>query len=120
LGWYDQAVAEQVKAMTVLGAVDKAVALRAAYDESGWKGYLQKTADSITERAMTGKVGSFNMAKVYARSADKDRTFEWLEKAYAKRSSGIISIKSDPAFDWLHADPRFQDMLRRIGLASYQ
>jgi DNA-binding winged helix-turn-helix (wHTH) protein/Tfp pilus assembly protein PilF len=120
LGWYDQAVAEQVKAMTVLGAVDKAVALRAAYDESGWKGYLQKTADSITERAMTGKVGSFSMAKVHARLGDKDRTFEWLEKAYANRSSGIISIKSDPAFDWLHADPRFQYLLRRLGLASYR
>jgi DNA-binding winged helix-turn-helix (wHTH) protein len=120
LGWYDQAVAERVKIMTVLGRADKAAELKAAYDRSGWKGYLQKTADSIIERAMTGKVGSFNMAKIYARSGDKDRTFEWLEKAYAKRSSGIISIKSDPAFDWLHADPRFQDLLRRIGLASYQ
>src|SRR5262245_17907552 len=120
LGWYDQAVAERVKIMTFLGRAEKAAELRAAYDRSGWKGYLQKTADSIIEQAMTGKVGSFNMAKVYARSGDKDRTIEWLEKAYANRSSGIISIKSDPAFDWLHADPRFQDLLRLIGLASYR
>lgn len=120
LGRYDEAVAERVKAWTVLGQAEKAAALRAAYDKSGWKGYLQMTADSLIERAMLGKVGSINMAKVYARSGDKDRTFEWLEKAYAERSSGIIAIKSDPAFDWLHADPRFQNLLRRIGLASYR
>ncbi len=118
LGWHDQAVAERVKVMTLLGSADKAAALREAYDRSGWKGYLQKTADSTIERAMTGEVGSFNMAKVYARLGDKDRTFEWLEKAYARRSSGIISIKTDPAFDWLHTDSRFQGLLRRLGLAS--
>jgi tetratricopeptide (TPR) repeat protein len=118
LGWYDKAVAERVNAWTVLGQAEKAAALKAAYDESGWKGYMQKTADSLIERAMLGKVGSFDMAKVYTRLGDKDRTFEWLEKAYAERSAGIVSIKSDPAFDWLHADPRFQRLLRRIGLTS--
>jgi DNA-binding winged helix-turn-helix (wHTH) protein/tetratricopeptide (TPR) repeat protein len=118
LGWYDQAVAERVKVWTVSGRAEKAAALKAAYDRSGWKGYMQKTSDSIIERAMVGKVGSSTMAKIYARLGDKDRTLEWLEKAYDERSSGIIGIKSDPAFDWLHADPRFQYLLRRIGLAS--
>jgi DNA-binding winged helix-turn-helix (wHTH) protein/Tfp pilus assembly protein PilF len=118
LGWYDKAVAERVSAWTVLGQAEKAAALKAAYDESGWKGYMQKTADSLIERATLGKVGSFDMAKVYTRLGDKDRTFDWLEKAYAERSAGIVSIKSDPAFDWLHADPRFQRLLRRIGLTS--
>lgn len=119
LGRYDEAVAERVKAWTVLGQAEKAAALRAAYDRSGWKGYLQKTADSLIERAMLGEVGSFNLAKVYARLEDKSRTFEWLEKAYAERSTGIVSIKSDPAFDWLRADPRFQYLLSRIGLSPY-
>src|SRR5262245_37186206 len=118
LGWYDKAVAERVNTWTVLGQAEKAAALKAAYDESGWKGYMQKTADSLIEQAVLGKVGSFDMAKVYTRLGDKDRTFEWLEKAYAERSAGIVSIKSDPAFDWLHADPRFQRLLRRIGLTS--
>jgi len=119
LGRYDRAVAERLKALTFLGSAEKAAALRAAYDRSGWKGYLQKTADSLIEPVMQGKVGSFSLAKVYARLGDKDRTFEWLEEAYAERSGGIISIRSDPAFDWLHADPRFQSLLSRIGLSPY-
>jgi serine/threonine protein kinase/Flp pilus assembly protein TadD len=119
LGRYDQAVAERVKALTFSGSAQRAAALRAAYDRSGWKGYLQKTADSLIEPVMLGKVGSFSLAKVYARLGDKDRTFEWLEKAYAERSGAIISIRSDPSFDWLHADSRFQNLLSRIGLPPY-
>jgi hypothetical protein len=42
-----------------------------------------------------------------------------IPEAYADRSTGIVGIKSEPAFNWLHADPRFQYLLRRIGLASY-
>src|SRR5215510_5931165 len=64
LGWYDQAVAERVKVVTFFGSAEKAAALRAAYDESGWKGYLQSNADSIIERAKQGKVGSFERVKV--------------------------------------------------------
>jgi serine/threonine-protein kinase len=119
LGRYDQAVAERVKSTTFLGGAEKAAALRAAYEKSGWEGFLQKTADSIIGQARLGKVGSYNMARVYSRLRDKDRTFEWLEKAYAKRSSGIISIKTDPAFDWMRADPRFQELLRRIGFPTH-
>jgi hypothetical protein len=39
----------------------------------------------------------------------------WLEKAYKERSDFLLVLKVDPLFDGLRPDPRFQDLLRRIG-----
>ena len=47
---------------------------------------------------------------------DKDRALGQLNKAYEERSSGRPFVKVDPFFDSLHSDPRFADLLRRIGL----
>ncbi|MCI0336577.1 MAG: protein kinase [Acidobacteria bacterium] len=118
LGMYEQAIAARLKAMTALGDDSGTIAaLTAASIKSGWKGYLQKTADLRMESALRGDISRFDMARIYARLGNKDRAFEWLEKAYAEHSSEIVSIKSDPAFDQLRADTRFQDLLHRIGLA---
>jgi len=46
---------------------------------------------------------------------DRDHTFEWLEKAYAERS-GIEYIKTEEAFEPLRSDPRYIDLLKRMGL----
>ena len=47
---------------------------------------------------------------------DREHTFEWLEKAYAERSGRMEYIKVDYAFVPLHSDPRFVDLLKRMGL----
>jgi hypothetical protein len=48
---------------------------------------------------------------------DKDETFAWFEKAYSEHSNLLTGLKVNPAYDPLRADPRFQDLLRRVGLA---
>lgn len=48
---------------------------------------------------------------------DTDETYAWFEKAYAVHSNALTSLKVNPAFDPLRSDPRFQDLLRRVGLA---
>jgi len=52
------------------------------------------------------------------RLGQKDRAFEWLEKAYEDHDSGLVSIAVEPMFDPIRSDPRFKDILRRMKLAS--
>ncbi|MBZ5666048.1 MAG: hypothetical protein LAO30_15715 [Acidobacteriia bacterium] len=49
---------------------------------------------------------------------DKKQAFIWLEKAYAQHVNGMTVLKVDPGLDPLRSDPRFQDLLQRVGLAQ--
>jgi hypothetical protein len=57
-----------------------------------------------------------DMAAFYAAVGDPDRAFEWLEKGYDERPSSIALIKVEPGLDPLRSDPRFAEILRRMGL----
>jgi hypothetical protein len=62
-------------------------------------------------------MGAGLFASVYALAGDKDNAFKWLDKAYAERDGEEISLlKVDPAFKNLRDDPRFGNLLRRMGL----
>jgi hypothetical protein len=56
------------------------------------------------------------VAFLYARLGDKDQAFEWLEKGYEDRGPFLSALRVDPAFDNLRSDPRYADLLRRVGL----
>jgi uncharacterized protein (TIGR02996 family) len=58
------------------------------------------------------------IAYLCAERGDKEQAFYWLEKAYSERDDSIRCINVDPGFDAFHSDPRFQDLLRRVGLSS--
>lgn len=55
-------------------------------------------------------------AATYAALGEKDPAFEWLEKAYATREPSFVFFKIDPRYDSLHSDPRYADLVRRMGL----
>ena len=54
-------------------------------------------------------------ATAYSGMGQKDEALAWLEKAYAKHSNVVSALKVDPIYDPLRSDPRFQDLLRRVG-----
>jgi tetratricopeptide (TPR) repeat protein len=62
------------------------------------------------------QVSSGAVALTYAAIGDKDQSFQWLEKAYTDRSSFMTSLKYWSVFDPMRGDPRFADLLRRVGL----
>jgi TolB-like protein/DNA-binding winged helix-turn-helix (wHTH) protein/Tfp pilus assembly protein PilF len=62
------------------------------------------------------QVSSGAVALTYAALGDKDQSFQWLEKAYAERSSFMTSLKYWSVFDPLRSDPRYIDLLHRVGL----
>jgi TolB-like protein/tetratricopeptide (TPR) repeat protein len=63
-------------------------------------------------------VGTYEIALVYAGLGRKDEAFAWLEKSYQVRDKGVTFLKIDPCMDPLRSDPRFHNLLRRVGLAD--
>jgi serine/threonine protein kinase len=74
-------------------------------------------ADLTRKTSEKNYVSPYSIAVIYAGLEDKDKTFLWLERAYSERSYDLpIYLTTDARLDWLHSDPRFKDLVRRIGL----
>jgi len=114
-GRYREAAAELQKSLK-LGASDQRGRLGHVYAVSGQRGEAQKVLDQLREESKHKYVSPFDIARIHEGLGEKERTFEWLERAYAERDSNIIGLKVDQQFDQLHSDPRFADLLRRVGL----
>ncbi len=74
-----------------------------------------KTLLEASERTF---VPPFYIASVYVGLGDADQAFRWLERAYQDRSGYLFEVKVDPMFDPLRSDPRFRDLLRRLGFPN--
>jgi hypothetical protein len=82
------------------------------------KGYWLKQLELLKEKAKQRPVRPLELAEVYAQTGEKDPAFQWLEKAFEERYPRLILLKTNPSFDGLHTDSRFQIFLRRIGLTG--
>lgn len=69
----------------------------------------------LQERSKRSYVAPFHIAMVYIGLDDKDKAFAWLEKAYEARSWYMTWLKVVPELDSLRSDPRYVDLLRRVG-----
>jgi TolB-like protein/Flp pilus assembly protein TadD len=80
-------------------------------------GHATESQQAIDELiAKHTKETAFQIAEAYAWRGEKDKAFEWLERAYRQRDGGLSSIKLDPPFDRLRQDPRYQSLLHKINL----
>jgi TolB-like protein/Tfp pilus assembly protein PilF len=89
-----------------------------AYAVSGNKAEAQRMIDEMIKRSSQNiYVAPYNIAVIYAGLGDKDKAFEWLERAYSDRAYYLsVYLTTDARLDILHSDPRFVDLVRRIGL----
>ena len=72
-------------------------------------------------RSETGYVSPYMIATVYVSLGQKDKAFEYLEKAYQERSPDLpYFLRADLRMDSLRSDPRFQDLLRRMNFPTSQ
>lgn len=92
-------------------------ALRNAYAKSGAPGYLRERIRQI-RLDPHGEAGGLSggTASLYAILGDKDQAFHMLEQAYDRHELWLVYLNVDPVWDSLRADPRFQSLLRRVGL----
>lgn len=110
-----------------LAALDKARALQG--DDTmllAVRGYAlaragrRAEAEAIIERLQTDRslqpVGAYYLAIVFAGLGDRDQTMKWLEKVYEERHVGVLGLGIESEFDAVRDDPRFQELIRRVGL----
>ena len=85
------------------------------YREAGWPGAARYEFTDAIDRWETEYVDPALIAIVSSQTGDAETTFYWLERAYNARSPLLVHLGGFPEFDPLRSDPRFQDLLRRIG-----
>jgi TolB-like protein/DNA-binding winged helix-turn-helix (wHTH) protein/Flp pilus assembly protein TadD len=121
-GAHKEAVEELVKATNLFGWSDVASNLQRAFAAFGWQGAMRQFAKDLVSLQAAGLgFGPENLAVAYAALGDKDRAFYWLEQGYNHREMashdwGVMILKVDPLLVPLRSDPRFKDLLRRMGL----
>jgi eukaryotic-like serine/threonine-protein kinase len=115
-GKYREAADEYLRWQRASGvrAADVA-ALSDAFSQAGIKGYLRSQIDLWKAGPQTEPV-RFATAALYARLGNKDQVFTLLENLFAAHSPSLVALKEDPSFDTVRTDPRFGDLLRRVGL----
>lgn len=89
---------------------------RGTFRVSGWQGFLRKQLETLEARAKTSRVEPFQFANLYVRLGQKDKAFDWLEKTFEARDPVTLQFKIDPAYDSLRNDPRYAQLIRKIGL----
>jgi len=91
-------------------------ALGHAYAVAGNRREAEKVLQTLSNRARKSYVSPFDVALIYTALGEKDKAFALLDKAVAEHSTFLVYTKWEPRLDPLRSDPRFQDLLKRIGL----
>jgi TolB-like protein/DNA-binding winged helix-turn-helix (wHTH) protein/tetratricopeptide (TPR) repeat protein len=127
-----EAIGEYIKAQEIFGLSQNRLAeLRTAYRQSGEKGYWRKTLELCQEASKQRRkfvtpsgygncdyVNYLYLALFHVRLGELDAAFQSLETAYNKHEAELIYLKVDPQWDSIRSDPRFQSLLRRMGLTK--
>jgi hypothetical protein len=92
------------------------VALAHAYTAIGKKAEAQMILRDLEHKLRGTSASPYTMATIYAGLGQNDKAFDFLERAYSAKSLDVTSLKSGLVLDSLHRDPRFQNLLGRIGL----
>ena len=112
-----EAAQEFLKADELFGMDSKKVAeLRETIAKSGAQGYWKRTLENYKETARSNYAPSVLVAATCVRLHDKECAVEWLEKGFEERDDLMINLKVEPVFDRLRMEPRFQELVRRVGI----
>ena len=121
--WAKRMYPEVIKEWKVYGQLygDKkqsefASALEQGFRLAGWKGALTKGIEIRQAQRKTGYSSAYKIAQLYADLGNKDQAFKWLNTAYQERDFNLIGLKTDFLLDPLRSDPRFAELVRKVGL----
>ena len=121
-GMYKESIQELERTLTLYGFSELAADLGRAFVNGGYTGAMRAYARGLEHLSSTKQLSMpMNLAEVYANLGDQERAFHWLEQAYIQRGvvttgADIDFLEADPMLVPLRSDPRFADLVRRLGL----
>jgi len=120
-GMEREAIIEWGKALSSSGAGEEASSLERTYATSGFepavRALAQQRLEQLDERMKRGEyIPASEYVRAYTRLGDKEQALARLDKAVQERNQFALEVKVNPIYDKLRDDPRFQDLLRRVGL----
>jgi len=119
LAMYEEAIDEFQLAMPPSGNdPDVMAALAFVYAITGRTTEAREMLDQLKALSLQRHVSAYSLALVYIGLDDKDKALMWLRNAYEDRSVWLIGINVDPMLDRLRPDPRFTELVQRVGVAA--
>ncbi|MEN3333157.1 MAG: eukaryotic-like serine/threonine-protein kinase [Blastocatellia bacterium] len=114
---YTEALAEFQKSTELFADPAMKIWEARIYALSGKRPEVERLLAESSEMEKTRYVSPYPVATIYAALGDNDKALAYLEKVFNERSYYVVWLNIDPVFDRLRSDARFQDLLRRIGIA---
>jgi serine/threonine protein kinase/tetratricopeptide (TPR) repeat protein len=93
-----------------------ASALEQGFRSTGWKGALRKGIETREAQRKTRHSSAYEIAALYVELGEKDQAFRWLDTAYQERDYSLLGLKTDYSLDPIRSDPRFAELVRKVGL----
>ncbi len=115
-GMYKESEQESEKLLQLEGRPDSAVAVRKAWERGGEKAVERWAVEDVKAQARKRYVSPYVLAEAVSYPGDRDGTVQYLSEAFGQHDPNLINIQSDPMFDFVHSDPRYQALVRKIGL----
>jgi hypothetical protein len=95
---------------------ESAATMEQGFRSAGWKGAVAKAIEYRKTQRKSGYYSAFIIATFYADLGDKDQAFHWLNIAYQEHDWLLISLKTNFRLDPIRSDPRFAELVRKVGL----
>jgi tetratricopeptide (TPR) repeat protein len=117
-GRFGAAIASMQRALQLAVDPEASAMLGHVYGRAGRRADAERIVSSLVDQYRRGRGQAYAVALVHAGLGDRDRAFDWLDKAFEDRSEYVITLQVDAMLDPLRSDPRFEGFLRRAGLAA--
>jgi len=115
-GKYKEAVEQYMKLTKLLGYPERTKILQRGYARGNYKGAIRDWMKAYLTPSKGQDLPRFFAAWLYANLGDNDQAFTLLEEAYQQHDGVVVYLKSDPIWDPIRSDPRFKELIRRVGL----
>ncbi len=116
-GMDKEAVEMLARQISAKGDLPLSAGVRRAFESGGYAAVVRCQLAAVEKRARTGRVSTFELADLHGKLSEHAETLALFEQGVNERDPLLLLLaQSDPAFDFLHADPRYRSLIQKMGL----